>query len=499
MSTEKSLEVKNIWKRFPGVTALKDVSLTIQKGESYGILGENGAGKSTLVKIITGLYNNEEGEIFINGKKEVFHSTHDSQIKGISIVSQETLLIPFLNIAENISISNLPHSFGIIDKKSIHERAKSIFDQIGIDFDTHTKISALSGRGELQLIQIAKALSQKPSILILDEATASLNNEEKSKVFDVIKNLNKQGITTIFISHILEDVFDICERICILKDGEKVCEEKIKNLSIGSVIKMMVGEELFIKRLANENTKKLKTSLKLEELTNEPYYKKINMEFYEKEIVGIFGLRGAGKSELFKTIYGLMPTNNGYIYINNNRKKIKNVLDARSSGIGFIPDERRALGILLKMNVNDNILLPSYSKISSGGVINKAIENELTSKYIDLFSIKTPSKKFICENLSGGNQQKIVIAKWLAANSSILLCDEPTIGIDVGAKEEIYKILIQMVDLGKTVIISSIEPEEIMTICNRCYVMYKGNVVGCLTEDEINKKNLWFLANGGTN
>jgi ABC-type sugar transport system ATPase subunit len=337
--------MENIWKKFPGVNALKGVDLSVKKGEIHGIVGENGAGKSTLVKILSGIYSANEGRIFLDSREVKFYSARDSQDEGISLISQEILLIPFLNIAENIFLSNMPRRFGqFIDIRKIHQKSREILNQLGMDIDTYTKVGKLSGRGLLQLIQIAKALSINPKILIMDESTASLNEDEKRGLFEIINRLKEKGITIIMISHNIEEIFNICDSVTVLKDGIMVGEESIDKVTLDLIIKMMVGEDLIkYKKVTKADMLERKTALEIRSLSLKNSFSNINLIAFKGEVVGIFGLRGAGKSELLSTIFGLTPAESGEIYIDGERKSIKSPNYAINLGMGFIPEEKRFL------------------------------------------------------------------------------------------------------------------------------------------------------------
>ena len=478
------LEMKDIVKDFPGVRALDGVNFEAKKGEILALVGENGAGKSTLMKILSGVYpyKTYEGEGIIYGERECFYRTLDAQQKGIAIIHQELNLIPKLSVAENIFLGNERTRFGVIDYEQILVETKRVLKKLGIELDPETKIIDL-GIGKQQMVEIAKALRVKAQILILDEPTSALSDKEIKLLFDTLRALKEQGVTSIYISHKLEEVFEISERIVVLRDGKTVGGGDTSKLTIGEVVAMMVGrkiEEMFPKEKPAFKDVLLKVknfSVNHPFLPGEKVVQDINFEVRAGEVLGIAGLMGSGRSELVTALFGAFPADtSGEIYIRGKKVKIKSPYCAIREGIGLATEDRKQFGLILQMSVKENISIAMLKSLSRFGIIDEIEDRKLTERFVDELKIKTPDIETKVDNLSGGNQQKVILARWLATNPKILILDEPTRGVDVGAKVEIYKIMNELAGEGIAIIMVSSSLPEVLKMSDRILVMKEGEL-----------------------
>ena len=467
------LELKNCTKIFPGVKALDNVSFRLLPGECHALVGENGAGKSTLSKIICGAYKEDEGKIFLNGKKVIIRDPHYAQTLGISIVHQEFQLIPELNGLENIFLGRYEiNKTHLMNWKKLKNKAKEILEFLDYNIDLNIPVKYLR-TAEKQIIQLARAISIESKVLILDELTAMLQEEEKEKIYKIIEFLKEEGIGIIYISHRLDEVFEICDSYTVLCDGRIVGSGSVRDIEKDDLIMMMIGRSL-TKVFPKINTNLGEKNLEVINLSSSSY-SDINISVREGEVVGIAGLVGAGKTELVNSVFGNFKYSSGEIIVKGEKVKIDSPLKSIRNNIGLVPDERKQLGLVMGFNIRENITLPSIKRYKNLGIfINKIRESVDAKKYINNLKISCYSEKQIVEKISGGNQQKIVLAKWLLANSDILLFDEPTRGIDVGSRVEIYKIINNLSKEGKSIIIVSPELEELIGLCHRIYVMFKG-------------------------
>lgn len=496
------LEMRNITKTFPGVKALDNVNLKVRRGEVHSLCGENGAGKSTLMKVLSGIhpYGTYEGDIIFNDKTCTYKTVKDSEQDGIVIINQELALSPYLSIGENIFIGNEVAKHGIIDWNEVRIRTKELLKKVGLDENPDTIVSTL-GVGKQQLIEIAKALSKNVKLLILDEPTASLNEDDSENLLNLILQLQKQGITSILISHKLNEVSKISNSITVLRDGSTIetINAEEEELSEDRIIKGMVGRELtdrYPKRKGNN------IGEKLFEVRNwnvyHPLYpdKKVidNVNFYVKkgEVLGIAGLMGAGRTELAMSIFGRTYGKkiSGQLIKDGKEIVIKNVQDAINSGIAYVTEDRKECGLNLIDNICHNISIASLKKISKNGIINDQVEYLAAEEFRKSMNIKAPSILQLTGNLSGGNQQKVILSRWIYAEPDILILDEPTRGIDVGAKYEIYTIINKLVAQGKAVIVISSELPEVLGISDRIYVMNEGKIVGEMDAAEATQEKI---------
>ena len=487
------LSVQNITKIYPGVVALDEVSIDIEEGELMAICGENGAGKSTLLKILAGAISKTSGTIYFQGKKVDINKPHDAKDQGISIIYQELNLNPNLNIAENILLGQESSKAGFINRKDLYAKAKTICDQLNIGYDLKTKVGRLS-IAQMQMVEIAKAISWKAKLLIMDEPTASLTTVEIDALFNTIKVLKAQGVTIIYISHRLEEVFQIADRVTVFRDGKL-----IKTMGIGEVdkyglVKMMVGRELSaVKHIYGERGDLV---LEVKNLTVGDRVKDVSFHAYKNEILGFSGLVGAGRTELMRAVFGADKCDSGEILIHGKKVKIKSIRSAIKNGIALMPEDRKGAGLVLTLDVSKNITLTNITTVIRSFFISKKIESKVAWDYVKTLSIKTPSVYQQAKNLSGGNQQKVVMAKWLFAKPEVLIFDEPTRGIDVGAKAEIYELMKNLLAEGICVIVISSELPEILQISDRIIVMHEGRITAEIMGREATQEGILSYSTG---
>lgn len=469
------LKMTNIVKEFPGVKALDGVNLDLYEGSVMALMGENGAGKSTLMKILSGVYKKDGGKIFYNGVEEDIKGPKDATAKGIAIIHQELNLLPDLSIGENIFLGREPKKGLRIDFNKLYKDSDQLLKKLNISTSSKELVQNLS-IGEQQMIEIAKALSLDAKIIIMDEPTDALTDKESKSLFNVINELKSEGKAIVYISHRLKEIFEICDSITVLRDGRYVGRENIENLDEDKMIEMMVGRKL------TEQFPRLKvdmgeTVLKVENLNNQ-YVKNVSLEVKSGEILGISGLMGAGRSELAKTIYGHIRKTSGKVYVKGREIDNQSSRDGLKNRIAYVSEDRKGDGLILDLSVKENMSISSLDKISSLFKINKNKENERVKSYIDRINIKTPSQNQLIRNLSGGNQQKVAIAKALMTHPDVLILDEPTRGVDVGAKKEIYDLINDFKSQGKAVIMISSEMPEILGLSDRILVLSQGMISG---------------------
>lgn len=497
------LVAKNISKKFSGVTALSDISLELHPGKVNAIIGENGAGKSTLMKIFSGVHTQYGGEIIYNGKTVKFSSTKEAEDAGIAIIHQELNLVPYLSVAENIFLGReITNALGILDKKQMNEKAKQLLAKLNLTINPDTKIAEIKV-GQQQLIEIAKALHSNASVIIMDEPTSAISDKEVDNLFEIIGQLRAEGKTIAYISHKLKELFTIADRYVVLRDGATIDAGNMCSITQDQLIQKMTGRDIALEKRTSEvkNIGKLlsvtNVTLRHPELRSVNLLTNISFSLSKGEILGIYGLMGAGRSELMEVIFGLHPKNaSGEISVNDAVKKIKSPADAISAGIALVPEDRKLQGLILNQAVKTNISLTVLHKLQQWGImLSHAKEKALAADYIGRLSIKTSSATNAAKNLSGGNQQKIVLAKWLATNPKILLLDEPTRGIDINAKTEIYKLMKSLAAEGMGIIMVSSELPEILAVSDRVLVICEGELTASIpieraTEQEILKHAL---------
>ena len=489
---ETILSIKNVTKRFPGVVALKDVSFDVNQGEIHALVGENGAGKSTLIKILSGVNSLEEGELFLHGEPVKFAKPVEAIEKGISVVHQEIKLVNTLSVAENIFIGRPTlNKLGLLDRRELNKKARELLDSIGADIIDEKEIVRRLSIAEQQMVEICKALSYNSEVIIMDEPSATLTSKELTLLFEILKRLKKMGITVIYISHRLEEIFEICDRVTVLRDGQHIHTGDVADVDRKKLISMMVGREL-----ENEYPKEIfergEPILEVKNLNRPGVLKDINFTLYKGEVLGFAGLVGSGRTELARTIFGADYNKHitGEVVIKGEQVSISKVQDATNRGVALIPEDRKTQGLVLGMTVKENISMANIKRVKTKGFLSKSKEKVLAKDYIKALRIATPDENRQVRNLSGGNQQKVVIAKWLAADSEIMILDEPTRGVDVGAKAEIYKLLNSFVKEGKAVIMISSDMPEVIGMSDRILVFREGSIVGEFSRDEVTQEKI---------
>jgi ribose transport system ATP-binding protein len=498
MAKETVLEMKNITKTFPGVKALDKVNFSLKKGEVHALLGENGAGKSTLMKVLNGIHQRDEGEIIVKGESVKFENTKEAQNAGLAIIHQELELIPYLNVAENIFLGREDRNGIFINYQKLYQKTSEVLDMLGVDIDPKAKIKDLN-IGSQQMVEIAKAVSQNADILVMDEPTSSLTNQEIDILFELIERLKQQEIAIVYISHRLEEVFEICDRVTVLRDGQFVDEVETSATNEDQLIKMMVGRTIE-DRFPKMNFSPTEEILKVENLTVPKEIKNASFSLKKGEILGIAGLMGSGRTELAKAIFGVFKEKSGNIYFKGKKIEINSPADAINTGICYLSEDRKEEGLVLGLSVANNISISVLkSMLKANTFINKSAETDLAEKYIEDLKIKTPSEKQLVKNLSGGNQQKVVISKLLSTKPEIVIFDEPTRGIDVGAKREIYNLMQELINEGVAVILISSELPEVLNLSNRVIVMHEKEIMGELDAAVADQESVMKLATGRRN
>lgn len=494
MKKEIILEMKGITKSFPGVKALDGATLNVYKGRVMALMGENGAGKSTLMKIMTGIYTKDSGDIIHSGKKVEYRGAKESQDAGIAIIHQELNLISHLSISENIFLGREhKRGFGRIDWEAMHREARTILDTLGIEESEKTLIKDLT-IGKMQMVEIAKALSQNAKLIVMDEPTDALTDRETESLFKVIRNLTQEGKGIVYISHRLKEIPEICDDVTIMRDGKFIVEAEVKSIDENFIIENMVGRTL-TEQFPRIEVEKGEEVLKVENLGN-AYALDVSFSLRKGEILGVAGLMGAGRSEIMKTIYGYYPAQSGEIYIDGISHKIKSPEQGVELGIAYVSEDRKGNGLVLGLSVKENMTLSSIGDFSNFLGLNQKKEKALVQEYIDKFRIKTPGMDQIIKNLSGGNQQKVAIAKALMTNPKILILDEPTRGVDVGAKKEIYDVINQLKEKGLSIILISSEMPEVIGLSDRLLVIHENKISGQLEREEFDQEKIMRLAVG---
>lgn len=487
MLTKSYIELKNITKTFGGVVALKNVSLSICKGECFALMGENGAGKSTLGKVLAGIHRADSGETFIDGKRIVINSPRDAFNNGISMVHQELSFCPDLSIAENLMLGKYPVKWGIkIDKEKMQQNALQLLEQIELDINPNELMKNLS-TAQNQMIQIANAIATGSDIIIFDEPTSSLSEKEVISLFKLIKKLKEQKITIIYVSHRMDEIFEICDKVAVLRDGEYVDTCKIGEVTKANLIEKMIGrriDEYFPNYL---NTVQKNVLLKVENLSSKGKFENVSFELHAGEILGFAGLVGAGRSEVAVSLFGLDNNSFGNVTVDGKKLKLNNVDDSLENGIVLVPEDRKLQGLALGLSCKDNFALPNLNQFCKFGVLNKSLEQNVVNDYFSKVSVKTDSVDSAVENLSGGNQQKIVLAKWIAHKSKILIVDEPTRGIDIGSKTAIHNLIDKLAQSGMGIILISSELPEVINLSSRIIVMRNGKMVKMFNRGEANQ------------
>ena len=490
MDNNYILTLKNITKEFPGVKALDDVTIDIERGTIHGLVGENGAGKSTLIKVLAGIYQPNKGEIILDGKPCRFNSPIEARRAGISVVHQEIKLAEPLSVAENMFLGNVQLKNGLVDWKGMRRRAREIVEDLGMDIDINAQVSSLTV-AKKQIVEIMHAINNNSRILIMDEPSAVLTDRELEVMFRIVKQLRDEGITIIYISHRLDEIFGLCSNVSVLRDGCHIDTIPVASVDRQGLINMMVGREMgqeYPKEVGNVGG----TILEVKNLSR-GILQDISFEVKSGEVFGISGLVGAGRTELARAILGIDKPESGEVYVRGKKVHYRTFADAIRDGLGLIPEDRKLQGLVQIMSVKRNTTLVNMKRVLRAGVISSSLEEKLSKEYADKLHVVTPSMETEVQYLSGGNQQKVVIAKWLFQNSEILFLDEPTRGIDVGAKAEIYRLINRMAKEGKTIIMISSEMPELLGMCDRIMVMHEGHKMGELNAAEATQAKIMAL------
>ena len=490
------LEMKKINKSFPGVKALSDVDFFVEEGEVHCLIGANGAGKSTLIKILAGAYAKDSGKIIFNGEELKDCNTLTTRKKGISVIYQELSLVSDLSVTENVLINNLPRKAGKIDWKAANKKVQDMVNEMNIDINIHARVGELS-IGARQLVEMMKCIACDSKLIVMDEPSATLSHDEFNTLIKTIADLKSKGITIIYISHRLDELFIVGDRITILKDGQNVTTVESKNINIDQLVEFMIGHKI-VKNAYNAGSKPKEGEAVLEVLNfKNKRLKDVSMHLSKGEIIGLYGLVGAGRTELLRAIYGVDKLESGEMRLHGKIKNPKNPRESIKSGIGMLPENRKVQGLVLCLPVWQNMCMVTLKKFRGKLGINYKKISETCKGYVKSLSIKTPSERTIAVSLSGGNQQKVILAKWLMQESEVLLVDEPTQGIDVGVKDEIYKILRDAAENGHSIIIASSELSELVSVCDRICVMFHGRIVAEFNKEELNSPSILQYAVAG--
>ncbi|TLD01424.1 sugar ABC transporter ATP-binding protein [Robinsoniella peoriensis] len=479
------LKLNHISKLYPGVVALDDLNIEFKEGEIHAMVGENGAGKSTMIKTISGAVQPTRGTIEINNHTYEQMTPTLSRQNGIAVIYQEFTLIPVLSASENIFLGEFIMKGMVLDRKEMDKKAEELFNRLHVDIDPSTKVADLT-TGYQQIVEIAKAVSKDAKILIMDEPSAPLTTSEVEAMFKIVDTLKTQGVTIIYISHRMEEIFRLSDRVSVLRDGKYITTVNTADTSKSELIKLMVGRELS-ETYPERKNKASETVLSIKKLTGNGV-KDVSFDVKRGEVLGLAGLIGAGRTELAQLLFGYEKIISGEIILNGKSIRPKNCIEAIAAGIALVPEDRKRQGLVLEMSIKENTTMPSMKRISTLAVISSDQEKEMSQSYMDSLRTKAPSIEQKTKNLSGGNQQKVVLAKWLAMDPQVLIFDEPTRGIDVGAKQEIYNIMNELADNGKTILMISSDMEELIGMSDRIVVLCKGRVTGLLEKEEVSQE-----------
>lgn len=492
---KKIIEMKKINKEFPGVKALTDVNLTVREGEVHALVGENGAGKSTLIKILMGVHQKTSGEVYIRGEKAEVKNPLQARDYKLGAVYQDVNLAQHLSVAENFFMGKLPRTkMGLVDWKKANNETKKILESLDIFVDPKKIIKELSV-AQQEMVAIAKTMHEKANLVVFDEPTALLTNDETKQLFKIIDKLKKENVGIIYISHRMEEIFEVCDMVTVLKDGTWVNSLPVSETNEDDLIAMMVGrniEEMY----SISHQEPGEVALQVKNFTKKDHFENVNFEVRKGQIFGMFGLVGSGRTEIVRSIFGADAYDTGEVYIDGEKVNIKTPEQGIKEGIALLPEDRKEQGLAMKLSVGENTNLATYPKISKMGVINDKIAKKNAEKYKDSLKIKTPSINQKVKNLSGGNQQKVVISKWLCRESEIFIFDEPTVGVDVGAKVEIYKLFEVLLKKGHAIIVISSYLPEVMGLSDNLMVMWEGKQMAILDRQEYSEENILRLASG---
>ena len=491
------IEMRGIDKLFGSNQVLKQAGFTLESGEVHALMGENGAGKSTLMKILTGVYTKDAGTVLVDGKEVNYKNPQEAEKAGIVFIYQELNVMFDLTVEENLFMGKEIHGkFGICDKKAMQKKAQEALNILGVNISPKTVMAELSV-GQQQMVEICKALMADAKVIIMDEPTAALTQSETVALFKVIESLRKKGVSMVYISHRMEEIFELCDRITVLRDGSYIGVKNIPETNMNEIVKMMIGREIG-ERYPSRNVKIGKEVLKVKELTRKGTFHDVNFSVRAGEVLGVSGLMGAGRTEIMQAIFGNLSYESGTIEIDGKEVKISNPRQAMEHGIGFITEDRKTEGLMLDKSIRENISLCNLRRISKSSVISREAEKNMVAEAIKDLHIKCFGSHHECNNLSGGNQQKVVLAKWILTNPKILILDEPTRGVDIGAKKEIYSIINKLAAQGVAIIMVSSELPEVLGMSDNIMVVREGEVRGIISYEEANQERVMTLATGGT-
>ena len=491
------IEMRGIDKLFGSNQVLKQAGFTLESGEVHALMGENGAGKSTLMKILTGVYTKDAGTVLVDGKEVNYKNPQEAEKAGIVFIYQELNVMFDLTVEENLFMGKEIHGkFGICDKKAMQKKAQEALNILGVNISPKTVMAELSV-GQQQMVEICKALMADAKVIIMDEPTAALTQSETVALFKVIESLRKKGVSMVYISHRMEEIFELCDRITVLRDGSYIGVKNIPETNMNEIVKMMIGREIG-ERYPSRNVKIGKEVLKVKELTRKGTFHDVNFSVRAGEVLGVSGLMGAGRTEIMQAIFGNLSYESGTIEIDGKEVKISNPRQAMEHGIGFITEDRKTEGLMLDKSIRENISLCNLRRISKSSVISREAEKNMVAEAIKDLHIKCFGSYHECKNLSGGNQQKVVLAKWILTNPKILILDEPTRGVDIGAKKEIYSIINKLAAQGVAIIMVSSELPEVLGMSDNIMVVREGEVRGIISYEEANQERVMTLATGGT-
>ncbi|KHF40904.1 sugar ABC transporter ATP-binding protein [Alkalihalobacillus okhensis] len=494
--SEYILQLENITKEFPGVKALDDVQLKVRRGTVHALMGENGAGKSTLMKIIIGMYTPDTGKMIFEGEELKLTNINDSLDKGISMIHQELSPIPEMTVAENIYLGREPTygKSGLVNNRKLYQMTKDLLNSLEINLDPKTKMIDLS-IANTQMVEIAKAISFDSKLVIMDEPTSAITEKEVAQLFKMIRSLKEKGVGIIYITHKMSELYEIADDISVFRDGQFIGTDTAANMERDRLIKMMVGREL--NQVFNKPENEIgEVALSVKNLSHNGWFEDVNFEVRKGEIVCFAGLMGAGRTEVLETIFGVKKVDQGEIFVHGKKVNIKTPIEAIKNNLGFLTEDRKLTGLFLPLSVRENMITVNIDQYISSGLLNyKQVKSDCLEQKENL-KIKTPSIDQIVENLSGGNQQKVLLARWLLKNPDILFLDEPTRGIDVGAKSEFYNIIFKLASQGKAIVVVSSEMAEILGLCDRVIVMHEGRITGELSREEANQERIMQYATG---
>jgi ribose transport system ATP-binding protein len=491
------LRMEGISKAFPGVQALKDVTFEIARGEIHALVGENGAGKSTLMKILTGALDRDEGQITLRGQPVEIDTPADAQALGISMIHQELSLIPYLTVGQNTYLGREPQTGlpGFIDWSALYKHAQQLLDRLNVEVDARAEVQGLS-IAQQQMVEVAKALSLNADLIAMDEPTSALTERETEVLFEVMRSLKAQGVSLIFISHRLEEVFQIADRVTVLRDGQFIGTTPIDELDEDRVVRMMVGRELG-EMYPRAEGQRQEVVLEAVNLNDGRELHGVDLKLHQGEIVGVAGLVGAGRTALAETLFGIRPATAGEVRVDGRPVKLNSPSEAIRAGMGLVPEDRKLQGLFMNMAVRENVVLSAIDKVTAWGFVSFIRADRLAGEFVRKLDIRTPSLRQRVRNLSGGNQQKVIIARWLTLKPRVLILDEPTRGIDVGAKAEIHALMSQLAQEGVGVLMISSELPEVLGVSDRILVMHEGRIAGEFTRDQATQDDIMRAATGG--